>query len=303
MEPNHPLIGLEQAVRTAMNCIQQYCLASSDDVDRVPPTVITSMARSGKTTTLKALYRELRAGGIFEPIIVTFNEQSGFALQDSETPTAGFCRGVHEQMTGIHEHPSPSVEALVEYLGKCTKPIDLLVDELNSLTPKLDSELADLLRKEFLDRADRYLVFTSHHSMPLSTMIGQSAANSPREFLAVEVPKAFTPKEYEKLLGKENPINPVLIAGVGGHIGLTWSIMEKHFDALVTLRSHLVHWDSNRPNDLETQGAFIEQVCEGRAHPKMELYQRFTSLSENRIHLTAVLHCGSFVSSSQSKFS
>jgi hypothetical protein len=156
------------------------------------------------------------------------------------------------------------------------------VDELNSLTLILDTELADLLRKEFLYRADRYLVFTSHHSMPLSTMIGQSAANSPREFLAVEVPKAFTPKEYEKLFGKENPIDPFLIAGVGGHIGLTWSIAEKRFDALFHLRSFVGSCNSNRPDDLETQEAFIEQVCEGRAHPKMKLYQRFTSLSENR---------------------
>ena len=55
-------------------------------------------------------------------------------------------------------------EALDIHLGN---NVVLLIDELNSLGVPLDSGAAELLSEMFLDRAGRFLVFTSHFPVPI----------------------------------------------------------------------------------------------------------------------------------------
>ena len=248
--------------------------------------MITSMARSGKTTLLNEVYRTLVADAKFEAILVTFNGQSGFTLRVGESPTVGFCRGLHEQLMGVTNHMAPSVDALKDYLAKCTKPLVLLVDELNSLTPDVDTELAILLREEFLDRPNRYLVFTCHHMMTLSEALGSRTGteDSPRPSVPIGVPTSLVIAEYNAIFGDARKISRVEIALWGGLCGLAWSIAGGDFQAKPYFNERLLHCPpDNLPADPDTHSAFVKQICSGARHPKMTRYQRYTYLPSTHL--------------------
>ena len=273
-------------VSNVINNVQKHCVVDGQRKGlRVPPVMITSMARSGKTTLLIEVYRALVADTKFEAILVTFNGQSGFTLRVDESPTVGFCRGLHEQLMGVTNHMAPSVDALKDYLAKCTKPLVLLVDELNSLTPDVDTELAILLREEFLDRPNRYLVFTCHHRMPLSEALGsRGIENSPRPSVSIGVPTSLVIADYNAIFGDHRKISPVELAQWGGLCGLAWSIQCTDFNANIYFNERLDHCPpDNLPEDPDTHSAFVKQICSGARHPKMTRYQRYTYLPSTHL--------------------
>ena len=286
-------------VSNVINNVQKHCVRQRT-IERVPPVMITSMARSGKTTLLIEVYRALVADTKFEAILVTFNGQSGFTLRVGESPTVGFCRGLHEQLMGVTNHMAPSVDALKDYLAKCTKPLVLLVDELNSLTPDVDTELAILLREEFLDRPNRYLVFTCHHRMPLSEALGsRGIGDSPRPFVPIGVPTSLVIADYNAIFGDHRKISCVELAQWGGLCGLAYSIQCTDFNANIYFNEKMGHCaPDNAPADPDTHSAFVNQICNGtQDHPKMKPYQRFTHTSKEGCAIWPLCYIAAFLTS------
>ena len=293
-DDTHPFIGIEPVVKTAIAKIREHCSSKRHIDERTPPIMISSMARSGKTTLLRAVYNELAAGEEFEAIIVTFNGQSGFMLNEEEEDVAGFCRGVYEQLLGSEGFPS--ADALIGYLDLCTKPLVLLVDELNALTSTISASLADLLRCQFLDHPRRYLVFTSHYPMSLTEALGSrpGSSESPRSCVTISVPKSLVIDDYQPFLKLSRQISPVELALWGGLCGLAWSIMKTEFSPTLYFAERVSHV-SRPPQDEETQRAFYNHVCNGCPDELMRPYLRFTYVSNDGSQIWPLCYIAAFL--------
>jgi hypothetical protein len=165
----HRVVDLDLEGELAV--IDAECASVTDDSNRVPPLAFCRLARGGKTTFLIKLFVELRKNG-YTPIVANFN--SGFFKYKGETHLQAVLRSI-----GLAFVSSPLVERervicnetrLMEYIeafeasekGQASRGIVLLADELNQIDSPLDEESSKFLKAEFLDKAKRYLVFTSH---------------------------------------------------------------------------------------------------------------------------------------------
>jgi hypothetical protein len=171
--PRELLLESSKGIMRAMSAIEKWCPSSGLQAARVPPLLYQSMARSGKTTFLWELFHEMKRRDKFAPIYITLN--GGFSPYPDETPTQSIVRLIGLQLAGL----DASVEGVVvdenevmNVLEKSSKPVVLLVDELNYFGNPVEKRLATFLKAEFLDKRGRYLVATTH--VPMSGELGGS---------------------------------------------------------------------------------------------------------------------------------
>jgi hypothetical protein len=130
---------------------------------RKPPVVFSRLARGGKTTCLRLLFEELKANEC-NPIIISFNGDSYFQRRADETQAQAILRLIASQLVDCTSDERLAIfcteEDLDKFLG--TQKVVLLIDELNILACPPDIDAAHLLRKCFLDKPNRHLVFTTH---------------------------------------------------------------------------------------------------------------------------------------------
>ena len=131
------------------------------------------MARGGKTTVLLALFDRLKADSK-NAMFISFNASSNFKRLVDESEEEAFYRVMAAQLVafnGYNGRVFPDWETLDSYIGD--SPFVLLVDEINVLSFPVSAVLATILKKYFLDKADRYLVISSH--LPVDLDAGESA--------------------------------------------------------------------------------------------------------------------------------
>jgi hypothetical protein len=167
------LVDVEKSVKACMTFIKKLVGVNPVGTnDRVPPTVITRLARGGKTTVVLCVAEETKAIGMF-PSYIDLN--STFIMQDDETELESVVRLIGIQflseadnlaVTEIIEEKKQKVvfskEKVLEWIKKINKPFILFIDELNKLGAPCDQHLSKFLTKNFLDEKNRYLVFSSH---------------------------------------------------------------------------------------------------------------------------------------------
>jgi hypothetical protein len=115
---------------------------------------------------LRELFKKIKALDTFVPIIISFN--GFFRLQNDETPINALLRLIAIQfLEPLTADESVLVtcnkNALLKYISEKTvgMKVVLLIDELDVLGTPVDVEVSFFLKREFLDKANRYLVFTS----------------------------------------------------------------------------------------------------------------------------------------------
>jgi hypothetical protein len=181
-------------------------VTDQDGSTRVEPLVFSRLARGGKTTALRTLFDELKVRGhdgngadarmeiesdAVHPILITFNGSSDFRRLKGETASEAILRLIAYQLLGgTRGDVICDRKQLDAHLGNAR--VVLMIDELNALGT-LDMEAADLLRDMFLDRLNRYLVFSTHVPINLnnpdaSLFIGSRSSRSTRGCKVVPLP-------------------------------------------------------------------------------------------------------------------
>jgi len=162
---NHNFVDLDRVVdECAAHIYTQLPRETTVDEFRVPPLALTRFARGGKTVTLAEIFDKLKSDGRVNPILISFNGHglTSFKPRAGETQTQSILRLIAVQLVDYTSEQAQNLivdrNALDLHLGD---GVVLLLDELNNVGP-LDNEAAALLREMFLDRAGRFLVFTSH---------------------------------------------------------------------------------------------------------------------------------------------
>ena len=148
VEPNHrqlhnDVIALSPVIELGKSVIYKNTPQQTRESQaRIPPLMIASHARSGKTTTLMALHNSLLADSLNSnfpndskviPIFMTLNGSSNFERRPGESDLAGFIRVLALEL--MSNPPSVYSDAqiecpqnvLVDYLNTADKPIVLLV--------------------------------------------------------------------------------------------------------------------------------------------------------------------------------
>jgi hypothetical protein len=167
--PLAKLVGAHELVAGAVTTIVYELSVCTDAAGlyRVPPMLCSRLARGGKTTLLCLIFDALKQREIY-PIFITFNGSSTFISREGESQTEAILRSIALQLVDASGlDPTCLVcneKALDEYLGDF--PVVLIIDELNALAVPIDADAGRMLRQLFLDKQNRYLVFSSH--VPIS---------------------------------------------------------------------------------------------------------------------------------------
>jgi len=253
-----------------MPYISKHCKELDTLMEPVPPVMIASLARSGKTTALLHLFNYLSDSKAYTPIFVSFNgETGGFQLHDDETDDEGFLRGLAEWLLNKKFKGACSWESLEHYIALAPKPVVLLLDELNALSNKKPSkELAILLRDMFLNRFNRYLCFTSHWAMHVTEVLGGNS-DTRRSWCLVTVPHTLNLADLRRLTPKLRQVEVALYCGLPG---LIYSVKKMSFDPVARFRKA-----KNSPTLTKVLvQAFFQQFCEGVYIDKLSYYNRYT---------------------------
>jgi hypothetical protein len=177
--------------------------------------MISSLARSGKTTALGALFMALKESEIAYPIIISFNGNSGFVKRSGESCCDSFLRVIAAQFVADPKGDFSCTEkALEAHFGD--EKVVLLIDELNALCAPVDEELSLLIKRMFLDRPGRYLVFSTHY--PLAIDVGESfiRSDSGRVCRQIQLPRCTDVSVLRNMAPQCSGLQPCRVALYAG---------------------------------------------------------------------------------------
>ncbi len=149
--------------------LQHY--TAEDGEERVPPMALVRCSRGGKTRALQELARMLKSRNI-PVVMISLNDYSSLKEWEEADGVGAVCRRIafaasldrdFGRSLEQYEHFSKqkwnvTAQQVEEWLSD--HPCVLLIDELNNLPQSRD--LADFLKRNFVCRRNRYLIFSSH---------------------------------------------------------------------------------------------------------------------------------------------
>lgn len=206
----------------------------------------------------------------FAPIFISFN--GGFKPREEESQLDALVRLLSMQlMSSTPTNPYAYKYAQDDLLGHIQRTagdskVILLIDELNMLAGgPLGAEVVDFLKQHFLDKAGRYLVFTSH--VPLNTdeisnyklaPYYPTSTPSPRGVVTVHQPHSIELEHLRAMPGCQS-LTSAEVAIYGGIPSLIYS--AKGHDAY-TPRQRFLSQHIEIVSDKQTAvlGWFIRQV-------------------------------------------
>lgn len=233
--PPERLVGMREVIaRSRAHVLAQVRETTDDDgSSRVPPVAFSRMARGGKTTVLRELFDDLYFNTEYMcPIIITFNPSANFRLRDGETQAQAILRLVAAQLVDCTAEEAHNIvcdrQALDDFLSNW--PVVLLADELSALGP-LDAEAAFLLRDMFLDKVNRYFVFSSHFPMSVevspSTVLGNASPPSDRGVIPEELPVSTNIAKLRHMHVRCAALTRAEVALYGGIPSLIYSVKAR----------------------------------------------------------------------------
>eukprot|EP01062_Namystynia_karyoxenos_P028641 TRINITY_DN21678_c0_g1_i1.p1 TRINITY_DN21678_c0_g1~~TRINITY_DN21678_c0_g1_i1.p1 ORF type:complete len:631 (+),score=210.70 TRINITY_DN21678_c0_g1_i1:61-1893(+) len=208
------LIRIDECIKECVGVVSEHCPEVTSAFGRVPPLMLSRCARGGKTTALCKLFDRLEGGR--NPVFISFNgdalrftcsDKEGETLLDRLIRAIAWSLAMHSDRCKELESAEDvrcDKDTLIGYLQE--KKVVLLIDELNVLLNR-GADMAQahavgkFLRSEFLDKADKYLVFTTHFPIDtlLTTVIGRGES-SKRTVRVVNLPQAAEKWEDMKLM-------------------------------------------------------------------------------------------------------
>ena len=229
--PKEYLVGVDKTVEEAITIIQN----NLSRVHRVPPLALIRMSRGGKTTILK-LYEYFEGNeSDFLPIIISLN--GDFKERTDENSIAALIRIIACQFVDIipqkiGDNYVCNEQDLLDYIDGIStgRSVILFIDELNKLRLPLDPEVSNFLKKNFLDRLGRYLVFTSHvvldidpskYDQPVNSIrandyMYQSSSGSNRPIEIVHMPRSTDKDKLRAMSSQCSAVTSVEITLYGG---------------------------------------------------------------------------------------
>ncbi|CAE7868340.1 blh, partial [Symbiodinium necroappetens] len=192
------MVGLGRCGKECLKDIQTFAPKSDSPVDRVPPLMLSRCMRGGKTTFLVYLFELVKAEPGYLPIFISFNGFFGIQRKRGESRLQTILRAIAVTLLPATPTDTQSVscdeDTLCDHLERQNGIIVLMIDELNLLVPKgtTDNEVASFLRRVFLSRENRYLVFTTHEPFDGSQIAeytgGKYSCVAPQLEAAVQLP-------------------------------------------------------------------------------------------------------------------
>jgi hypothetical protein len=241
---------MNTTILQSIDIIREECKMVGNFGYRVPPLIISRLARGGKTTALMAIFDELKSSGEFFPIIVSFNGNANFERVSDENKEETILRVIATQFYNNLQFNSDEIVfdkqkvlAFIDQAGSSFRGgVVLLIDELNALCRPLDRAGAKFLREEILDHPKRYLVFTSHvlmnlesDSKTISETLGraQSVPNqiSSRTYRTVHMPQCFDLSEL-RLMPQCAALTKAFVSLCSGIPSLIFSVASLHEETL-----------------------------------------------------------------------
>jgi hypothetical protein len=206
-EPEH-LVGIDSVVQQCLSVILRECPKATHPTGsfRKPSLGISRMGRGGKSTILYMLFKALKESNLnVNPVYITFN--GNFILRDGESQKQAILRLIASQLVTTNlSDPIDLVcdeRYLEKYIAESGRPFILLIDDLNMLGCPLRSDAALLLRRMFLDPADRYLVFSTHLYLTVDSTVDALGKYielpSPRELILANMPESFNITELRAI--------------------------------------------------------------------------------------------------------
>lgn len=280
-EQPHHLINIESSIYKAIATVKRQV---SKEI-KVPPLVLSQLARGGKTTFLQLLFDQLKKD--FNPISITFN--NGFKRKDDESQLEALLRLVASQLLSketLSEYYDNKLicdkKILMKYIEETSngKPVVLLIDELNTLAFPFEDEVAEFLKTEFLDKPNRYLVYTTHVPLDIEkNVLGGSNKNSNRGFEVVEAVTCFDLNELRKMDDCEY-LTKLEMYLYGGIPSLIYSAKTDSYTPYRRFSDYIeMH---NITITKEMIGCFIDEVLNGgNIHNVIDrVFDRFASLNQ-----------------------
>jgi len=285
VDDNHPFVDMDRVVSEIVNHICVNCPKKSSSGGLVPPVGLIRFSRGGKTLTLTKTFDKLKSDNQFHPIFISFNGSghSNFEKLSWESHSQAILRLIAVQLGEYTEEEAKNIvvdeRTLDDHLGT---DVVLLIDELNLLAMPLDSDAARLLRRMFLDKAGRYLVFSSHHpinmqSFDASTFIGNSSTVGPsslRGVLAVNMSRASGEDDFINLrcMGKHCEALTHATAAWYGYVpSLIYTTMIEGF-LTPKMRFDLSRKAVQTEHAVTLLHDFVQELLEGNRHDSVAAY-------------------------------
>ena len=234
---------MTETIEEAVKLILNYTHASGGLQVRIPPLVYASLARGGKSTFLILLFDRLKVEG-FAPIFISFLSR---VVRPGETASQMLNRYIALQMCDpvSGECAANAVVDELELYAHIDRTSEgrgviLLIDELNKLGLPLDAVAAQSLKDYWLDRSNRFMVFTSHVPLDLdassqtgvvarsprasSVLSSGPGPSSSRTIVTVKHPRCLDPGTLsEMFLPSLVSVTPAEVSLYGGIPSLVYS--------------------------------------------------------------------------------
>lgn len=190
------LIDVDESVNQGVSIVKELVGTTF----RCPPLMISRLGRGGKTTLLYLLFNALKQSGMM-PIYINFNAH--FYKYPNESQKQAILRMIALQLCDLERKEKfiyqVDDDAFIEYFDNIShgKQAILLIDEINMLSMgrPLESSAASFLKKHFLDRANRYLVYTTHLPLNVESTLDKTLGStnsppSPRSLRVIHLPES-----------------------------------------------------------------------------------------------------------------
>jgi hypothetical protein len=227
------LLGVEEVIEQSLAIILEELpkVTTAFGIYRCPPLVFSRLARGGKSTVLNEIFKQLQLIAI-NCIIITFNGNGGFQTRSGESQKNSILRLIAAQLvTSCSPEQKFDIEcderALDVYIGG--EPFVLIIDELNALSNgPIDFGAGQLLRTMFLDRPNRYLVFSTHIPLDVddnfSSLAQSTGRGSMRGCKVVPMPVEADLRKIWTMDGCDRNVAPAEVALYGGIPSLIYSV-------------------------------------------------------------------------------
>ncbi len=271
-------IGVEAALNTA----QQNIMNKLSQVERTPPLMISRTSRGGKTTLLYLLFNQLKNNGM-NPIFISFNE--GYICRQELTQKEAILHLIATQLTDPDVINGRSIICdegkLDEHLGN--GPVILLIDELNALSYPINEEAGRMLKKLFLDKRNRYFVFSTHVPMdidPLTSKYIESTSSSNRYCITLQFNPTSNFDLLRDLVSQSSSLTQTEAIIYGRIPSLIYIVKcTSSFDTY----AHFKRFSSKFTFNEENFFHFLISVMKGTLNDNIHLYAQFGMVSKSEV--------------------
>jgi hypothetical protein len=280
------LVNTLDSVGEAVNCEEVFI----DENHKVPPAMFSRTFRGGKTTFIQLLHLELVRRG-FCPISITLNSGSTLPFSENDTTKQKLIKLI---ASNFFIDPSAAIpwcvtekeeHKLLQHIeNTCgSKKVVLLIDELSNLIPgiPLDIPTSEFLIKNFLDKVNRYLIFTTHIPMTSFDLFTNSVSRmSEREVCAINPPFCFA-AELINHMPNCNTVTPAQIAFYGGIPSLIYFINKVNQHDQFNPQRRFEYFIRRNPLQENKIPDFVRCVLNGERRAGLQTMDRFSSMIQD----------------------